>query len=417
MDGDAERGRPRAQSGGASPAGGCPCAALVCGRVLIDVLIVLLAVAMALWGYSRGMTPGLLSAVAFGVGAVLGSRIAPQLLADGLHDRMAPLLALPGALLVGALLAAGVERAGFRLRRLLRGRYLPDALGGAVLGTFVGVVLAWAIAAAAARSDGLEGTVRSSNVIERLNSVLPPPGPVLTATRRERPSRLPRAKPREISYERRVKQDPQVRSAARSVVNVEARACDGHEAGSGWIAADGIVMTTAHVVRGSRRVRVRVGGRGHPRKARPIYFNNLEDISVLRVPDLGGRPALRIEPRHRIGASVAVQGFPAAEGLKTRAGWLGPVIQKLKPSKDAGTRRRPSAILRSALGVGPGSSGGPVVNRNGRVVGMIFAGSPVNTKRDQFAVPGFELRAVLQRAVAHGRTVGTGGCHRMHRGR
>ena len=162
---------------------------------------------------------------------------------------------------------------------------------------------------------------------------------------------------------------------------------------------------------------MRVGGRGHPRKARPIYYNTVEDISVLRVPDLRGRPALRIEPRHRIGASVAVQGFPAAEGFKTRAGWLGPVIRVLKPSKDAGTRRRPSAILRSALGVGPGSSGGPVVNRNGRVVGMIFAGSPVNTKRDQFAVPGLELREVLQRAVAHRRTVGTGDCHRMHRGR
>ena len=97
--------------------------------MLIDAIIVLLAVAMAVWGYSRGVRTEVLIAVGVAIGALLGSRVGPQVLKDGLQDPLAPLLALPGALLLGAVLAAGMERAGSQLRRALRGRYTLDALG------------------------------------------------------------------------------------------------------------------------------------------------------------------------------------------------------------------------------------------------------------------------------------------------
>ena len=378
--------------------------------MLIDAIIVLLTVGMAAWGYFRGLRTGMLVAVGFGVGALLGSRLGPQLLDGGLHDPLAPLLALPGALVLGAVLAAGMERAGWKLRGLVRRRYTLDALGGAVLAALLGVVVLWGVAAAAAHVDGLERTVRDSEIVGGLNSALPPPGPVLASDNSygapaPRRSRAPKSRADSM-----VKQDPQVKAAADSVVKVEVIGCDGRGSGSGWIAGDGFVMTNAHVVGGSKEVAVKLEGMGPPYEAQPIYYDPDEDIALLRVREATGEPALLLNLTPRLDSRVAVLGFPYGERYKARAARLGGII-RLPPGTSVGHPGRPARSLRAGRGLGPGVSGGPIVDTEGRVVAMIFALSRRGRVRSQLGVPSPAIRTALRRARSSSGAVDTGPCH------
>ena len=132
---------------------------------------------------------------------------------------------------------------------------------GALLAGCLGLVMVWICGAAAARVDDLRDPVRDSKIIDRLNAVLPPPGPLL------KPEPGPESIPALAGPEPRVRpvdpgivRDPQVRAAARSVVKIYSQTCGG--TGTGWVARRGIVVTAAHVVAGEDKTTVQVRGRG-----------------------------------------------------------------------------------------------------------------------------------------------------------
>ena len=108
-------------------------------------------------------------------------------------------------------------------------------------------------------------------------------------------------------------------------------------------------------------------------------------------------------------ARVAVLGFPFGGRYKTRAARLGPTIP-IPRGSDVGRPGGPARMVRSGLGLGPGVSGGPVVDRSGRVVAMIFAGSPLDRRRNQLGVPSSAMRTALRRALSSPGPVDTGRC-------
>jgi hypothetical protein len=379
--------------------------------VIVDLIILALAVAVAVWGYFQGVSVGVLAFVGFGAGAVIGSRVAPLVLDGGLRDPFAPVLALPAALLFGALLAAALERLGRRLRRALRRRREVDAVGGMLVTGCLALVMVWGAAAVLAGVDGLRESLRDSKIVERLNSVLAPPGPLLSANTPSSSASPVNKGPIGLAVllDPRIKQDPQVRAAARSVAKVEV--CGGRGEATGWVAGEGIVVTNAHVVEGLNAPGVRIEGQGKAYRSEPIWYDANDDVAVLRVPALKGAPALPIAGRPRGGTSAAVLGFPFNGRYKAREARLGPTFSPPEGAQQGALRgHRSITQLFAGLGTGPGSSGSPVIDRNGRVVGMIFAGRDEHGGREQFAVPSPIIREALTRALASPQRVDTGDC-------
>ena len=379
----------------------------------VDIILVALTVAIAVWGYHQGVSVGVLVLAGFGVGALVGSRVAPLILDGGLRDPFAPVVALPAALLLGAVLAAGLERFGLRLRRRLRRRRVLDALGGVLLAGCAGLVLVWILAAVLARVDSLKETVSDSALIGMVNSVLPPPGPLLSVAEplHSAPA-IEARRARRGPADPRIRQDPDVEAAASSVVRVINVACGRRWASTGWIAGEGMVVTNAHALESAKDPGIKIEGVGETHDAETIFYDHESDVAILRAPAVKGRPALALGGAPEAGKDVAVLGFPFGGRYKVREARVGPTY-----SRDQGSFTRRTTSLRAGIGVSPGSSGSPVVDGGGRVVAMVWASrGPRPDQGDDVAVPTLAvpsptIRKALRSVSSSPRAVETGDCH------
>ena len=291
----------------------------------LDWIIVVFTVLMALWGYAQGLIVGALSLAGFAAGAFIGSRLGPLLLTEGAESPYAPLFALVGALLLGGVLASGLELIGFRLRHRLPDRLgVLDGVGGGVLVACLGLGLVWIGGAVALQTPGareLREPIQRSAILRALNEHLPPSASVLRAFARFDPFPQISGPQADVGPPNsRIARDPQVRAAARSVVKVLGTACGLGVQGSGWVAADGVVVTNAHVVAGQDDTTVQVGGAGSHLDAQAIWFDTRNDLAVLRVPGLTGAPALPLERGAREGDVGGDPGLPRERPLRREAG-------------------------------------------------------------------------------------------------
>ena len=372
--------------------------------LILDLIIVVLTAGMVVWGYLRGMHAGGLILLGFGAGVLLGSRVAPLVLDGGLHDPFAPVIALPAALLFGAALAAALGQLGSRLRRRLRRGSRLDAAGGALLAGLLGLVMVWIVAAVAATVDSLEDRLRDSEIIAGLNEVLPPPGPLLKpmAPYEDRLPLIAGRKARVGPPSRGIKNDPEVQDAARSVVKLYGTGCG--VGGSGWIAGDGIVVTNAHVVAGSDNTLVQIEGKGDRHASEAIWFDDFNDVAILRTPGVRGEPALPIDVKPEPGTFAGALGFPGGGPYKVKPARVGNTSSRTGFRLEPGDRSRRSVTFLRA-GVIGGNSGGPVVDGKGRVVAMVFGGR--DGGHTAYAVPTAVVKRALGRA---GPPVDTGRC-------
>ena len=379
----------------------------------LDWIIVAFTALMAFWGYARGLIVGALSLAGFAGGALLGSRLGPLLLAEGSSSPYAPLAALIGAFAFGAVLAAGLELLGFRLSHRLGSRLgVLDGVGGAVLVGCLGLGLVWIGGAVALHTPGasdLREPIQRSAILQELNERLPPSGPILQALARFDPfPQIEGPAPDVAPPTAAIARDPDVERAGGSVVKVLGTACGLGVQGSGWIAADGVVVTNAHVVAGQDDTTVQVRGEGPHLDAQAIWFDSRNDLAILRVPGVSGVAALRLDVGAEEGASAAILGFPENGPYDVEAGRLGQTSTVV--SQDAygrGPVRRTITALRGL--VRSGNSGGPMVDAAGRVVTTIFAASVSDGGQSGFGVPDSIVREALGRASG---PVNTGPCAR-----
>jgi S1-C subfamily serine protease len=379
----------------------------------VDLIIAVFALALAAIGYERGLIASGLPLAGFVLGAAIGGRLGPALLAGGGESPYAPLITVLAGLLLGATLAVVVE--GFavglsiRLSRGALGAWL-DGIGGAALLAALGLLLAWAFGAAALNSPGpgerdLRDALQSSRILTALNNVLPPSGPLLNVLRHIDPTPAvngPNANVR--APEPAIADDPDVQRAGDSVVKILGTACGLGIEGSGWVAGPGLVVTNAHVVAGEEdtTVTLRSGG---TLDASAVHYEPRNDLAILRVADLDLR-ALRLAPRVPRGAAAAVLGYPENGPLTispARVGSTGEVISQ--DSYGRGPVRRRMTPFRGQ--VQSGNSGGPAVDASGQVLTTVFAGEQGRGRPGGLGVPDQIVRRAL-----HGnlRSADTGPC-------
>jgi len=364
---------------------------------------------MALVGLRRGLVFGALSTTGLVAGVLLGARLAPSFLSGGSRSPYTPVAALAGAALGAIVLETVGSLVGSFLRRGIRlgPLRLLDAAGGFALGAASGLAIVWVLGAVALNLPGqreLRQGAQRSLVLQRLNEIVPP-GELMSALSRVDPfpaiagPAAPVAPP-----DPSVTRDPAVRRVSESLVRVLGTACGLGVVGSGWVARPGIVVTAAHVVAGQDDTTVQPQGSGERLDAEAIAFDARNDVAVLSVSGLDRRPLALVEPRP--GEPVAILGYPLNRPLTATAGRIGQTTTVL--SRDAYGQGRVLRTITTLRGlVRHGNSGGPAVDRRGRVAATVFA-SRVGAEGG-YGVPA----SIVRRALGQGRVpVSTGDCTR-----
>ncbi|HTJ96915.1 MAG TPA: DegQ family serine endoprotease [Rhodocyclaceae bacterium] len=134
--------------------------------------------------------------------------------------------------------------------------------------------------------------------------------------------------------------------------------------GSGFIlSADGYVLTNAHVIDAADEVVVKLND-NREFKARVIGADRLTDVALLKI-DASGLPAVKIgDPsRLRVGEWVFAIGSPFGLEQTVTAGIVSAKGRSLPDDNYV-------PFIQTDVAINPGSSGGPLFNMKGEVVGI-----------------------------------------------
>jgi len=184
-----------------------------------------------------------------------------------------------------------------------------------------------------------------------------------------------------------------------------------HASGSGIVvSADGYIVTNAHVVANARKVRVRiadsasgeVGGAiapsGKMLEASVVGVDRETDLAVIRVDrnDLVPLPLGDSDSLHQ-GQLVMAFGNPLGLENSVSMGVVSSVARQIKPEDTM-------IYIQTDAPINPGNSGGPLVDADGRVMGLntfIFSQSG-GSEGLGFAIPSNIVRNVYQQIRQEG---------------
>lgn len=389
--------------------------------LLVDVIVVILLVGF----FAIGVTRGLVAIAGSLAGLVIGSLLAVwavPLIAPGVADweyRSLVLAVCAIAIIVlctalgtaiGAALRRGVDRAKLRVLDRILGAGGATIAGGLVLLLGAGAVTASGMPLVAT-------AVASSRVLSFIDGLTP--DPVDTALAEVRGFVIDEGIPRigellrpevEPTAPAVALDDPELQRAAASVARISgtAYACGVSMTGSGFVAADDLIVTNAHVVAGVDTPVVELPGRD-AREGRVVYFDPVDDLAVIAVSDLGATP-LPVVPPVAAGAAVAVQGYPLGGPFTSGAAFVLSVGSAPVPDiYDQSST--PREIYALDADVRPGNSGGPLLTDAGDVAGVVFAGGADDERRG-YAMTTTELLPVLAGVSADAPAVRAGSCTR-----
>jgi S1-C subfamily serine protease/Holliday junction resolvasome RuvABC ATP-dependent DNA helicase subunit len=139
-----------------------------------------------------------------------------------------------------------------------------------------------------------------------------------------------------------------------------------------FVAADGYVVTNAHVVEGCDAPTVVCGSVG-PVCAHILARDAVNDLALLKV-DAGSAHVATLRTGVRIGEEIASFGYPLQGTLSTGGNFTVGNVSAL-----AGLQNDSRHIQISAP-IQPGNSGGPVIDLCGNVIGVVVSGLSVHNK-------------------------------------
>lgn len=336
-------------------------------------------------GYRRGFWLSSLQYLGLVVGVLIGA-VAAQPVLD--YIRVTSPVARPlGAALVLIICGSLGSSIGYATGEPIRRRILrtgihstTDSVGGAVLSTVAVLAMLWFLGVSFSRgpSQEIAQLIQKSLVLHQLDSIAPPPPAFLARVEGIlagvsfpsvfaglEPS-LPAALPVPASVNTAA-----VTYAAQAVVKVTSLGCGGLVTGSGFSIGDGYIVTNAHVVSGTHDHHVMTPS-GDDATATVVYFDPNRDFALLYAPGLGV-PTLGFGPASR-GTEAAVIGYPGGGAEKVEPAVVdGAVEAQGRDIYSTNAVTRQVFVIQGK--VRPGNSGGPLVDLQGNVLGIVFATS------------------------------------------
>lgn len=158
---------------------------------------------------------------------------------------------------------------------------------------------------------------------------------------------------------------------------------------TGFLAdGNGYIITNAHVVKDARNLIVE-NKKGEQYYANAVYVNKTTDLAILKITDtsfkkLSGLPYTFSKSSTDLGEHIFTLGYPREEVvygegyLSAKSGYFGDTTS-----------------YQISISVNPGNSGGPVVNKNGEIIGIISS-KETNADGVVFAIKSKNIYSALK---------------------
>jgi S1-C subfamily serine protease len=389
-----------------------------------DIIIILFLISSLVRGREIGLVRQVASAVGFFGGLFLGSLVIEPHVVGLVHNQTGRAFVTLAATLGTALVLLVIfEYLGALAKVKLSTHAKPfnkaDAYIGIIAGGLTLLITVWLVApiVRGLPFPSVARQVHESRIVAQLDKTLPPaPDVVAGIGHLIEPNGFPQVftglEPKPPSSAKlpaslgnltaAVKQD------RNSVVKIAGQGCGGLVEGSGFVVSPGLVATNAHVVAGIDHPTV-YDGHGRYR-ATPIWFDPNLDFAVLRVPHLPEKPlplkAATVPPSTK----AAVLGYPGGGNFK--AGPASVIDRFIASGRNiygqGNTERRVYELKAKII---PGNSGGPLINADGQVVGVVFAES-TTYHNVGYALAMQKVVKEIHQARAQNHPVSTGTCAR-----
>jgi S1-C subfamily serine protease len=164
--------------------------------------------------------------------------------------------------------------------------------------------------------------------------------------------------------------------AHAALLMIRALDADGDTIGLGTgflVSADGRFVTNYHVIQEAARLSVKLLEGGEYRDVSLVAADPASDLALMQIPGVSGLPAMRMgsDTQMEVGDRVFVMGNPLGMGGTFTDG----MVSGKRPLEGV-------AMLQISAPISSGSSGGPVMNERGEVIGvatmMVMGGQNLN---------------------------------------
>jgi uncharacterized membrane protein required for colicin V production len=392
---------------------------------VVDIVLIVLGIGALFSGFRQGLITALGTAAGFVAGWIVGRLLSPlvESLSEGTAAMENPgvlMLLASMPLVLSVLFAFAGSGIGAWIKRSMDsdlGQGI-DAIGGTITAGIVYVLVVW-LAAGFIRTTPLvepNRWVADSTVIAAIDRTIPYSSQTALGglAKGLNATGFPQVFSGQPEQIRGVGEPDEAmidvgREVEDSVVKITTTAttCPTGSEGSGFVYRDGLVATNAHVVAGSSELAVQVAGRGRPYSAEVVEFDAEADVAVLRVPELEA-PALDFGDGLGPGDDSVVVGFPA-NGPYT----ISPTRVRETVSARGLDIYDSNSVVREVYSVRgivrEGNSGGPLLDSNGDVVGMVFARSATDSETG-YALTRAEIADELEAGATSGTAQPTGQC-------
>jgi len=387
--------------------------------MILDILIVLFGITALFRGRDIGFVRQIFSTVGFFGGLFIGALAQPhttQLAHTAAGRGLITILTTLGTALV--MLSLG-EYLGLRLKhRVLLVKVINtyDNGLGAILGTVSLLFSIWLTASiiTSLPYPRVQNAIKSSAIITLLDKALPSaPTVIADLGHLVDPNGFPQVFigtepiPRgNIHLPSLGELEPAVNKDKDSVVKVAGQGCGGIVEGSGFVVGSNLVATNAHVVAGIGHPYVQDSNGSH--SGTVIWFDPNLDFAVLRVSNLAGKPLTISGKQVASGTAAAVVGYPGGGPFTAGAA---AVLDNFTASGrniygGGATNRDVYEIQADVI---PGNSGGPLIDKSGTVIGVVFAES-TSYEHVGYALQTPAVINEINQAVSRNQPVGSGRC-------
>ncbi len=386
---------------------------------MIDIIIIIIALISIIRGFNIGFIRQFLSTIGFFGGLLLGAYLEKYTVVYGHSSITRSIISLITTVGMALILLTIFEYIGLAIKKrlfLIKANILDSLLGSfiSVISVLLGIWLG-ASMLSSIQSPQLQNILDKSKIISYLNRELPP-APTIIADLGHiiDPNGFPQVfingepiitKPTPLPSSAAI--EPAVLKDENSVVKIVGQGCGGIVEGSGFIVAPNLIMTNAHVVAGITHPYITTLT-GHSLKANTIWFNPNLDIAILRVNNLSGLILNLARSIYNPNTPGAVLGYPGGGSFTAVAA---SIISQLSATGQNiyGNGNITRSIYEINAQVIPGNSGGPLININGKVIGVVFAQSTTYAHVG-YALTTNKVIPQLTQAENNNQDVSTGSC-------